>query len=232
MNENLNMAPIAHIVNDFTDKFGIPRQAGLLEHTQSRIVFEPKYRNTAAFRGLEEYDYIWLLWGFSESHKKPWSATVKPPRLGGKKRVGVFATRAPYRPNNIGLSSVKLEEIIFDETDGPVIIVKGADLLNGTPIYDIKPYLTYADSHPNAKSGFADTVSFDSVEVYFPEELAKSCGVSEEKRLAMIEILEQDPRPGYDKSKERDYKLAYGGYDIHFIASENRLTVKQLKKTE
>ncbi len=230
MNENLNMAPIANIVNDFTDKFGIPRQAGLLEHTQSRIVFEPKYRNAAAFRGLEEYDYLWLLWGFSESHEKTWSATVKPPRLGGKKRVGVFATRAPYRPNNIGLSSVRIEKIILDSEEGPVILVKGADLLNGTPIYDIKPYLVYADSHPEARSGFADTVSFDPIEVVFPKEAAEACGVPEKMRLAMIEILQQDPRPGYDRGKERDYKLAYGGYDIHFRAEDDCLIVESVVK--
>ena len=163
------MKIIGYIHTDFPTKFGIPRQSGLVEELKATITFEPEYRNPEAFRGLEEFSYIWLLWRFSKSEKKNWSATVKPPRLGGKKRMGVFATRSPYRPNDIGLSSVKLEKIEFDEKMGPVLTVAGADLMDGTPIYDIKPYIAYADSHPEASEGFAGAVKGKELTVEFPE---------------------------------------------------------------
>lgn len=220
------MKIIGHIHTDFPTKFGIPRQSGLVEELKATITFEPEYRNPEAFRGLEEFSYIWLLWKFSKSEKKHWSATVKPPRLGGKKRMGVFATRSPYRPNDIGLSSVKLEKIEFDEKKGPVLHVAGADLMDQTPIYDIKPYIAYADSHPDAAEGFAGTVKEKKLQVEFPEELLSR--YPEEKRKAVIGILEQDPRPAYDTDETRIYGIEFAGYDIHFTVSGNVLKVKEL----
>lgn len=220
------MKIIGHIHTDFPTKFGIPRQSGLVEELKATITFEPEYRNPEAFRGLEEFSYIWLLWKFSKSEKKHWSATVKPPRLGGKKRMGVFATRSPYRPNDIGLSSVKLEKIEFDEKKGPVLHVAGADLMDQTPIYDIKPYIAYADSHPDAAEGFAGTVKGKNLQVEFPEELLSR--YPEEKRKAVIGILEQDPRPAYDTDETRIYGVEFAGYDIHFTVSGNVLKVKEL----
>ncbi len=220
------MKIIGHIHTDFPTKFGIPRQSGLVEELKATITFEPEYRNPEAFRGLEEFSYIWLLWKFSKSEKKHWSATVKPPRLGGKKRMGVFATRSPYRPNDIGLSSVKLEKIEFDEKKGPVLHVAGADLMDQTPIYDIKPYIAYADSHPDAAEGFAGTVKGKKLQVEFPEELLSR--YPEEKRKAVIGILEQDPRPAYDTDETRVYGVEFAGYDIHFTVSGNVLKVKEL----
>ncbi len=214
---------IAHIYNDYQEKFGIPRQSGLVEQVISRIVFEKEFSHPEAFRGLEEYDYIWVLWQFSRNHEKPWSATVKPPRLGGKKRMGVFATRSPYRPSNIGLSSVRLMKIDTQAKEGTVLYVAGADMLNGTPIYDIKPYLVYADSHPMAREGFAAQVQDKNIQVTFTKECMEM--LPKEKQEAVEELLRQDPRPGYDNFLGREYKLAFGGYDISFRATKEGLEI-------
>ena len=222
------MKIIGYIHTDFPTKFGIPRQSGLVEELKATITFEPEYRNLEAFRGLEEFSHIWLLWKFSKSEKKNWSATVKPPRLGGKKRMGVFATRSPYRPNDIGLSSVKLEKIEFDEKMGPVLTVAGADLMDGTPIYDIKPYIAYADSHPEASEGFAGTVKEKELAVEFPEELLRI--YPEEKRKAIVAVLKQDPRPAYDTDETRVYGVEFAGFDVRFTVEGECLKVKELVK--
>lgn len=222
------MKIIGHIHTDFPSKFGIPRQSGLVETLKATITFEPEFRNPEAFRGLEEFSHIWLLWKFSKSEKSNWSATVKPPRLGGKKRMGVFATRSPYRPNDIGLSSVKLENIVFDEKLGPILSVAGADLMDGTPIYDIKPYIAYTDSHPDATEGFAGAVKEKELVVEFPEELLKQ--YPEEKQEAIIGVLKQDPRPAYDTDETRVYGVEFAGFDVRFVVKENYLTVKELVK--
>ena len=222
------MKIIGYIHTDFPTKFGIPRQSGLVEELKATITFEPEYRNPEAFRGLEEFSHIWLLWKFSKSEKKNWSATVKPPRLGGKKRMGVFATRSPYRPNDIGLSSVKLEKIEFDEKMGPVLTVAGADLMDGTPIYDIKPYIAYADSHPEASEGFAGAVKGKELTVEFPEELLQI--YPEEKRKAIVAVLKQDPRPAYDTDETRVYGVEFAGFDVRFTVEGECLKVKELVK--
>lgn len=224
------MKIIGHIHTDFPTKFGIPRQSGLVEELKATITFEPEYRNPEAFRGLEEFSHIWILWKFSKSEKTNWSATVKPPRLGGKKRMGVFATRSPYRPNDIGLSSVKLEKIEFDEKLGPVLTVAGADLMDGTPIYDIKPYIAYADAHPEASEGFAGAVKGKELQVEFPKELL---GIyPEEKRRAIVAVLKQDPRPAYDTDETRVYGVEFAGFDVRFTVEGECLRVKELVKLE
>ena len=222
------MKIIGHIHTDFPSKFGIPRQSGLVPQLKGTITFEPEFRNPEAFRGLEEFSHIWLLWKFSRSEKEHWSATVKPPRLGGKKRMGVFATRSPYRPNDIGLSSVKLEKISYDSKLGPILHVSGADLMDGTPIYDIKPYIAYSDSHPDATEGFAGQVKEKELEVEFGEELLKL--YPEDTRAAILGVLAQDPRPAYDTDETRVYGVEFAGYDVRFTVRENRLTVKELVK--
>jgi tRNA-Thr(GGU) m(6)t(6)A37 methyltransferase TsaA len=216
------MKYIAHIETDFPEKFGIPRQSGLVKELQGRIIFEPEFRNPEAVKGLEGFNYIWILWEFEGVKRDRWSATVKPPRLGGNKRMGVFATRSPFRPNPIGLSSVKLERIEMTE-QGPVLHVSGADLKDQTAIYDIKPYLPYADCHPDAKEGFAHEVREYELQVTFPEEML--CEFPEEKRRAAIEILKQDPRPSYHDDPTRRYGVSFAGKDIHFTVKEDRLTV-------
>ena len=222
------MKIIGHIHTDFPSKFGIPRQSGLVESLKATITFEPEFRNPQAVYGLEEFSHIWLLWKFSKSEKEHWSATVKPPRLGGKKRMGVFATRSPYRPNDIGLSSVKLEKITFDEKLGPVLHVAGADLMDGTPIYDIKPYITYADCHPEATEGFAAAVKDKELQVEFPKEMLEQ--YSEEKREAILGVLAQDPRPAYDTDVDRVYGVEFAGYDVRFVVHGQVLKVKELVK--
>lgn len=222
------MKIIGYIHTDFSTKFGIPRQSGLVKDLKATITFEPEYRTPEAFRGLEEFSHIWLLWKFSKSEKEHWSATVKPPRLGGKKRVGVFATRSPYRPNDIGLSCVKLESIVFDEKKGPVLYVAGADLLDGTPIYDIKPYIAYADAHPEASEGFAGAVKNKELLVYFPEKLLEC--YPQEKRAAIIGVLKQDPRPAYDTDETRVYGVEFAGYDVRFTVMGQELTVREIIK--
>lgn len=222
------MKIIGHIHTDFSSKFGIPRQSGLVPELKGIITFEPEFRNPQAFRGLEEFSHIWILWKFSKSEKEHWSATVKPPRLGGKKRMGVFATRSPYRPNDIGLSSVKLEKISFDEKLGPMLYVAGADLLDGTPIYDIKPYIAYTDSHPDAAEGFAGTVKEKELQVDFPEELLSK--FPKEKRDAILGVLSQDPRPAYDTDETRLYGVEFAGFDVRFTVTGELLQVKELIK--
>ena len=222
------MKIIGHIHTDFPSKFGIPRQSGLVPQLKGTITFEPEFRNPQAFKGLEEFSYIWLLWKFSRSEKEHWSATVKPPRLGGKKRMGVFATRSPYRPNDIGLSSVRLEKIIYDPIQGPVLHVTGVDLMDGTPIYDIKPYIAYSDSHPDAAEGFAGRVKERELEVIFPEEFLEQ--YPEESREAILGVLAQDPRPAYDTDETRVYGVEFAGYDVRFTVQGSRLMVKELVK--
>ena len=222
------MKIIGHIQTDFPTKFGIPRQSGLVDELKGIITFQPEYRNPEAFRGLEEFSHIWIIWKFSKSEKANWSATVKPPRLGGKKRMGVFATRSPYRPNDIGLSSVRLEKIVYDENVGPMLYVAGADLMDGTPIYDIKPYIAYTDSHPEATEGFAGTVKHKQLRVEFPEVFLKQ--YPEEKQKAILAVLQQDPRPAYDTDETRVYGVEFAGYDVRFTVAGDLLTVKEIVK--
>ncbi len=214
---------IARIVSDFDEKFGIPRQSGLAQSLKAKIVFEPEFRNPEAVRGLEDYSHIWLIWQFSKAVREDWSPTVRPPRLGGNTRMGVFATRSPFRPNSMGLSSVKLDKVEIDPELGPVLHVSGADLLNGTPIYDVKPYVKYADSHPDAQSGFADTAGERRLEVEFPEDLLRR--VPEDKRAALTEVLENDPRPSYQNDSERIYGLAFAGMNVKFTVDDGVLYV-------
>ncbi|MBQ3136786.1 MAG: tRNA (N6-threonylcarbamoyladenosine(37)-N6)-methyltransferase TrmO [Clostridia bacterium] len=217
------MKIIAHIYTDFPEKFGIPRQSGLIEELEGKIVFTPEYRNPEALRGIEDFSHIWLLWEFSEAVREDWKPTVRPPLLGGNKRMGVFATRSPFRPNSIGLSSVRLDRAEITEKEGAVLYVKGADLMNGTPIYDIKPYLPYADSHPDAVGGFTETLGERQLEVDFPEELLKK--VPEEKRKALIKVLACDPRPSYQNDGERVYGLPFGGVEMKFRVNGKVLSV-------
>ncbi len=217
------MEIIGHIYTDFDEKFGIPRQSGIVDELTGRIVFLPEYRQPEAFRGLTDFSYIWILWDFHMAKRENWSATVKPPKLGGNKRMGVFATRSPYRPNNIGLSSVKLVDILYTENEGPVLIVNGADLLNGTPIYDIKPYLPFTDCHPDAKGGFTDEISDYKLTVEFPEELLVL--IPEDKRNALIHVLEEDPRPAYQDDPSRRYGVLFAGFDVRFFVNKKILTV-------
>jgi len=216
------MNPIAHIESGFKEKFGVPRQSNLAGSSLSRIVFEKEYRNPEALRGLEGFDYIWIIWEFSENGPR-WQPTVRPPRLGGNRRMGVFATRSTFRPNALGLSSVKLERIYSDPTLGPVIEVSGADLVDGTPIFDIKPYITYADSHPEASSGWVDEVRGRRLEVVWPDEARLVLGDSLAAEIG--EILSLDPRPSYIEDPTRIYGFSYRGYNIRFRVSEGTLTI-------
>jgi tRNA-Thr(GGU) m(6)t(6)A37 methyltransferase TsaA len=221
------MKVIARIHTDFPTKFGIPRQSGIIASLQGRIVFEPEYRNPEAVRGLEDFSYIWLLWEFSKAVRDTWSPTVRPPRLGGNVRKGVFATRSPFRPNPIGLSSVRLEKVDIDPKLGPVLYVSGVDLMDGTPIYDIKPYITYTDSHPDAVSGFASTPAEYLLEVDFPDALLQK--IPESQRESLIEVLAHDPRPQYQDDPERVYGMAFGGMEVKFKVEGIQLTVLEVK---
>ena len=221
------MKIIAKIYTEFDEKFGIPRQSGLVEETVGKIVFEPEYRNPEALRGIDGYSHLWLIWQFSKAIREEWSPTVRPPRLGGNKRMGVFATRSPYRPNPIGLSSVKLIEVRQTDTEGTVLIVGGADLLSGTPIYDIKPYLAFTDSHPEAKGGFADGVKEYEIEVELSENAKASLGSDEEKKL--ISLLRQDPRPSYKSEDEKIYGMKLGGKEIKFKYENCKLVVTEIE---
>ena len=220
------MKTIARIHTDFPTKFGIPRQSGIIASLQATIVFEPEYRNPDAVRGLEDFSHIWLLWQFSEAVRDNWSPTVRPPRLGGNVRKGVFATRSPFRPNPIGLSSVKLEKVEIDPKFGPILHVSGADLMDGTPIYDIKPYIAYTDSHPEAVSGFATTPAEFLLEVVFPESLLQK--VPENQRKSLIDVLAHDPRPQYQDDPDRIYGMAFGGMEVKFKVEERLLTVVEV----
>ena len=224
----MELKVIARIHTEFPDKFGIPRQSGLVPSLRGEIVFEPEFRTMDAVRGLEEFSHIWLLWEFSKAKKDGYALTVTPPRLGGKVRKGVFATRAPYRPNPIGLSSVQLEDIYHDPKRGPVLIVKGADLLDGTPIYDIKPYLPYADAHPNARGSFGEAHKEDEIVVVFPEELLER--LPENLRESVQAVLRQDPRAAYNKKEDYVYGMSFGGYDIRFVIENEVLVVKEVIK--
>ena len=221
------MKVIARIHTDFPTKFGIPRQSGIIASLQGRIVFEPEYRNPEAVRGLEDFSYIWLLWEFSKAVRDTWSPTVRPPRLGGNVRKGVFATRSPFRPNPIGLSSVRLEKVDIDPKLGPVLYVSGVDLMDGTPIYDIKPYITYTDSHPDAVSGFASTPAEYLLEVDFPDTLLQK--VPESQRESLVEVLAHDPRPQYQDDPKRVYGMAFGGLEVKFKVEGIQLTVLEVK---
>ena len=221
---------IAHIHTGFPEKFGIPRQSGIVE-TPGKIVFEPQYNNPDAVRGLDEFTHIWLIWQFSESVRDDWSPTVRPPRLGGNTRVGVFASRSPFRPNPIGLSLVKLESIEYDHSLGPVLHVTGADILDGTPIYDIKPYLPYCEAKPDAEGGFAHRVMDDSMQVVLTEDadLENAKEIPEEDLYTIKKLLAQDPRPRYQDDPERVYGMSYGEWEVKFTAGDGVIMVKSIK---
>ena len=221
------MKIIAKIHNDYKEKFGIPRQSGIADELISRIVFEPEYRVREALRGIEGYSHLWLIWQFSEALRDGWSPTVRPPRLGGNKRMGVFATRSPYRPNPIGLSSVKLVGIEHTSECGNVLLVAGADLLDGTPIYDIKPYLAYSDSHPDALGGFSSPIQEYSLKVVFCKELLSKIVFS--KQDSLIKILENDPRPSYQDNPDREYGMKFSDYEIFFKVDGGVLTVTRVE---
>ncbi len=224
------LSVIAHIETDFPEKFGVPRQSSLVPELCGTIVFEPAFRQISALRGIEEYDYIWLLWKFDVAEREGFSATVKPPRLGGNTRMGVFATRSPFRPNPIGLSCVKLDAVEWATQRGPLLYVSGIDLRDKTEIYDIKPYLPYADSHPQARAGFTDQVEFPTLDVVFPDELMEK--IPEEKRRALIKTLKQDPRPSYQDDPDRIYGMYFAGKNIRFRVNEGVLRVFEVEEIE
>lgn len=222
----MNIKPIAVIHNKFRSKFGIPRQSGLVKCAKSKIVFEPEYRVNDAVRGLEGFTHLWLIWQFSETAEREWTPTVRPPRLGGNKRVGVFATRSPYRPNSLGLSSVRLDKIDFTCSESPVIYVSGADLLDGTPIYDIKPYLKYADMHEDANDGFALS-EYKSLKVEFESGLLEL--IPKDERETITELLAGDPRPGYQNDPNKVYGMTYGEFNIKFRIKDGTAIVTEIK---
>lgn len=227
--KNRTLKVIAHIKTDFPEKFGVPRQSGLVPALKGEIIFCEEYRDSSALKGIEGFSHLWLLWDFSEVEDTKWRPTVRPPRLGGNKRMGVFATRSPFRPNPIGLSCVKLEEV-KQTADGAVLVVSGADLMDGTPILDIKPYLPFADCVKDATGGFADEVYGDKVEVEIPDELK---GVlSEEKYNSLVEVLKSDPRPAYQDDPDREYGFDFAKHSIKFKVNGNKLIVTQIKKTD
>ena len=217
------MKIIAHIYNGFEEKFGIPRQSGIVKELKGRVVFEPPYRDIRAVKELCEYSHIWLLWLFSRSEREEWSPTVRPPRLGGNTRVGVFATRSPYRPNPIGMSAVKLDRVVMDESLGPVLEVSGIDIVDGTPILDIKPYLSFADSYPQAVCGFADRLYGQSLKVIIPDGISKTLPADLTDTLK--EVLAEDPRPRYQNDPERVYGFAFNKYEVKFKVDGEILTV-------
>ena len=225
----MNIEPVAYIKTDFKDKFGVPRQCGLVPGLIGEVIFEKQYSDPAAIRGIEEFSHLWLIWGFSMSPHDGRSLTVYPPRLGGRVKKGVFACRTPYRPNNLGLSSVKLEQVINDE-QGIRLIVSGVDMVDGSPVYDIKPYIPYSDMHENASGGFSDEHKNDRIEVIFPDD--KLSLVPADKRQALKEVLEQDPRAAYNKKAGFVYGLAFADMDIRFTADENRICVVDVIRPE
>lgn len=224
----MNIEPIAYFHSPFHSKFGIPKQSGLVEELEGSIVFCPEYRNADAPRGLDEFDYLWLIWGFSANKHAATSLVVRPPLLGGNEKMGVFATRSPFRPNALGLSSVRISRIETDTTRGPVITVVGADLMDGTPIYDIKPYIPYADSHPEAKGGFTDTHAICRLTVVIPDCFHHL--FSQSQLQALYKVLELDPRPHYHKSGQKEYGMPYMDYDVHFTVNDGVLTVTDVIK--
>ena len=221
--ENITIQVIARMRSDFPTKFGIPRQSGLVEELRSTIVFEPEFRNADALRGIEDFSHLWIIWQFSEAVRQGWSPTVRPPRLGGNTRMGVFATRSPFRPNNLGLSSVKLLGVEHTAEFGTVLLVGGADLMDGTPIFDIKPYIPSGDCHPEASGGFTDKAGEFILKVDFPNALLEK--LAREKQQAAIGVLSHDPRPSYQRDPDRVYGLSFAGFDIRFSVRENKLTV-------
>lgn len=226
----MEIKPIARFRSPFSSKFGIPKQAGLVAELEGQIVFEPEYRNADALRGMDGFDYLWLIWEFSANRHKANSPVVRPPVLGGNEKVGVFATRSPFRPNNIGLSSVRISRIEWETNKGPVIHVKGADLMDGTPIYDIKPYVVYADCHPEARSGFVDERKWAKLEVVIPDDVREHLlknGLDEDKIRVLADVLAQDPRPHYQKDPHKVYCMPYEGWDIHFVVSGQTLTLQK-----
>lgn len=224
----MNIEPIAYFHSPFHSKFGIPKQSGLVEELEGSIVFCPEYRNADALRGLDEFDYLWLIWGFSANKHAATSLVVRPPLLGGNEKMGVFATRSPFRPNALGLSSVRISRIETDTTRGPVITMVGADLMDGTPIYDIKPYIPYADSHPEAKGGFTDTHAICRLTVVIPDCFHHL--FSQSQLQALYKVLELDPRPHYHKSGQKEYGMPYMDYDVHFTVNDGVLTVTDVVK--
>ena len=226
MGQNFSMKVIAHIRSDFSSKFGVPRQSGLVDSLEAAIVFEPEYRNADAIRGLEGFSHLWLIWAFHQAVRDTWSPTVRPPRLGGNTRMGVFATRAPFRPNPIGLSSVRLDRVEVTAENGPVIYVRGADLVDGTPIFDIKPYIPYADSHPEAIGGFASTPAGETLHVVIPSEQLEKVPASHQE--ALRGVLAQDPRPHYQNDPDRVYGFQFAGMEVRFSVAEQTLTVKEI----
>ena len=226
MSQPIPMHIIARIRTDFPTKFGIPRQSGLAD-APARIIFEPEYRNADALRGIEGYTHLWLLWHFSEAERDGWSPTVRPPKLGGNQRMGVFATRSPFRPNAIGLSSVRLERVELHTPDGPVLLVRGADLMDGTPILDIKPYLPYTDAHPDAAGGFAAQALQQTVAVDCPPALLAR--LPADRQQALLDVLAQDPRPGYQHEPGRVYGFPFAGFEVRFTVEDGRLTVVSIE---
>ena len=222
----MEITPIAHIRTDFGSKFGVPRQSGVVDELRARIVFEPAYRNPDALRGLEDFSHLWLIWHFSEVKQENWSPTVRPPRLGGNTRMGVFATRSPFRPNPIGLSAVRIVGIDLHTPEGPVITVAGADLMDGTPIFDLKPYIAYADSHPDAKGGFIEGLTDRSVQVVCDE--AHLSPLPDETRQSLLAVLAHDPRPTYQNDPSRVYGMEFGGFNVRFTVAEGVLTVVEI----
>ena len=223
---SLTLTPIAHIRTDFGTKFGVPRQSGVVQELTARIVFTPPYRNPDALRGLADFTHLWLIWHFSEVRQEGWSPTVRPPRLGGNTRMGVFATRSPYRPNPIGLSSVRLVAVEPDTPEGPVITVAGADLMDGTPIFDIKPYLAYTDSHPDAVGGFIEGLTDRRVQVVCEEILLTA--LDEDTRTRLLATLAHDPRPTYQNDPDRVYGMDFAGYNVRFTVADGVLTVVEI----
>ena len=228
--EDVKIQVIARMHSDFATKFGIPRQSGIVQELRSTIVFEPEYRNADAFRGMEGFSHLWLIWQFSEAVRTGWSPTVRPPRLGGNTRMGVFATRSPFRPNNLGLSCVRFLGLEETKEFGTVIHVGGADLMDGTPIFDIKPYVPYADCQPEALNGFTGGTEGDLLEVDFPASLLEK--LPENKRQAAIGILAHDPRPSYQKGSQRVYGVTFAGFDIRFTVADDLLTVQDVQKKD
>ena len=225
--EQWQLTPVAVVHSDFAEKFGIPRQSGLVEELRARVVFLPEFRSREALRGIEEFSHLWLVWGFSQHLGKGWSPTVRPPRLGGNERRGVFATRSPFRPNPLGLSCVELLSVEWDAPDGPALVIGGADLLDGTPVFDIKPYVPLSDCRPQAAGGFSDAHREDHLLVEFPPELEKK--VPREKRRALRGVLAGDPRPSYQRDPGRVYGLAFAGLEVRFTVAGETLTVEEVE---
>lgn len=223
MDNTLTVKPIAYIKTEFSEKFGVPRQSGIIKELEGVIVFEKEFRDGQAIRCLDEFSHIWLLWGFSHNDKEKWSHTVRPPKMGGNKRVGVFSSRSPFRPNPIGLSSVEIKKITYDKLLGPLIYVSGADMVNNTPIYDIKPYLAYSDSHPDALGGYSKNKEEAKIEVIFPDFLKDK--IPKSTKDAVLQILKQDPHPSYKNDSERIYNLCYSSYDIKFRYENGKIIV-------